>query len=193
MLAGLRVPEEGTVRFLPPEETGYLPERYALHAAQPVRRSLEYFGRLRGLTRSAARERAMQWLTRLQLEERGRERYRDLPAAAQRRVAIAAALLHAPKTVLLDEGFTDLDPATHDLLREEVRAMRAGGGAVLLTSSDLHADERLVDGVVLMNRGRAILQGGVTELRGKLYASGAPRLHDLFVEALRRDDAAARP
>lgn len=188
LLAGLLQPDEGTVRYLSPAVTGYLPERRGLHQGLPARRALVFFAMLRGLSRAEAARRADAWLERIGIADRGAENARDLPEAVRRRLEIGIALIHQPAVVLLDEGFTGLDPGSHDLLRELVAERKQAGAAVLITSSDLHADERLSDGVVLMSRGRELLSGSLDELRGRLYAAGTPRLHDLFVEALRDDD-----
>ena len=193
MLVGVIRPDEGRIivtlnggaaAMLPPELTGYLPEDRGLYREIPVLRTLVYFGRLRGLDKKEATARAIRWLERMQLADRRHERVDALSKGNQQRVQLIAALIHEPALVILDEPFTGLDPLSQEFFLGLVEELRAGGATIVLSAHQMDLVERAADRVLLMNGGREILSGAVKDL--------PPGLHDVFVRAVREDDARGR-
>jgi ABC-2 type transport system ATP-binding protein len=151
---------------------GYMPEERGLYPKQKVLDQLVFFGQLHGLTRPEASGRAESLLDRLGLTERSKDRLDTLSLGNQQRVQIAAALLHEPIALVLDEPFSGLDPIAVDsmaaILREEV----ARGVPVLFSSHQLDLVERLCDDLVILTRGRVAAAGAADDLRrsaGLLY------------------------
>ncbi|WP_425552224.1 ABC transporter ATP-binding protein [Kribbella koreensis] len=142
---------------------GYMPEERGLYPKMKIREQLGFFGRLHGLG-SRADERADKLLSRLGLAERAGDTLETLSLGNQQRVQIAAALIHEPIALVMDEPFSGLDPlavdAMVDLLREEVTPEVP----VLFSSHQLELVERLCDDLVVLSRGKVVAAGPVSEL-----------------------------
>jgi len=145
---------------------GYMPEERGLYPKMKVADQLEFFGRLHGLDPIRAAERTSKLLERLGLAERAGDVLETLSLGNQQRVQIAAALVHEPVALVLDEPFSGLDPiavdAMADLLRDEVSA----DVPVLFSSHQLELVERLCDDLVVLSRGKVVAAGSVSDLAG---------------------------
>ena len=159
---------------------GYLPEQRGLYVRMRVRDHLVYLARLRGLDAHDAQDGSARWLERLDLAARAGDRIQELSHGNQQRVQLAAALVHDPEYLLLDEPFNGLDPVVVALLAEVLRERAAAGVAVLLSSHQLDLVESLCDAVTILSRGRVVASGSVDSL-GR--ADGR-RLADVFLEAV---------
>ncbi len=145
---------------------GYMPEERGLYPKMKIRDQLVFFGKLHGLDPDTAAERVDKLLERLGLADRCGDMLETLSLGNQQRVQIAAALVHEPVALVLDEPFSGLDPfavdAMADLLREEV----GSHVPVLFSSHQLELVERLCDDLVVLSRGTVVAAGPVDELRG---------------------------
>lgn len=145
---------------------GYMPEERGLYPKMRVREQLVFFGRLHGMDGDTAGERVDGLLDRLDLTERAGDVLETLSLGNQQRVQIAAALVHEPVALVLDEPFSGLDPfavdAMADLLRDEVGT----DIPVLFSSHQLELVERLCDDLVVLAQGRVVASGAVEDLRG---------------------------
>ncbi|WP_432949087.1 ABC transporter ATP-binding protein [Kribbella sp. CA-253562] len=143
---------------------GYMPEERGLYPKMKIRDQLVFFGRLHGLDPLRAEERTDKILDRLGLTERAGDPLETLSLGNQQRVQIAAALVHEPIALVLDEPFSGLDPlavdAMVDLLREEVTPEVP----VLFSSHQLELVERLCDDLVVLSRGKVVAAGPVATL-----------------------------
>jgi Cu-processing system ATP-binding protein len=142
-------------------DVGYLPETIAFHPAMTGAETLAFYARLK---RQPLARNAM-LLERVGIAEAARRKVGTYSKGMRQRLGLAQALLGAPKVLLLDEPTTGLDPALRQSFYEIVRALRDGGAAVLLSSHALAEIEGQVDRVVIMNRGRKVADGTMTELR----------------------------
>ena len=144
---------------------GYLPEERGLYPKMRVRDQLVYFGRLHGLGAADAARRAEHWLERLGVAERARDRAESLSLGNQQRVQLAAALIHDPELLVLDEPFSGLDPVAVDALSAVLAERAAEGVTVVFSSHQLDLVEDLCDSVAIVHRGRLVLSGVVHDLR----------------------------
>jgi ABC-2 type transport system ATP-binding protein len=145
---------------------GYMPEERGLYPKMRVLEQLVYLARLRGTAKERARERASELLVTLDVLGDPQARVESLSLGNQQRVQLAAALVHDPEVLVLDEPFSGLDPVGVDVLSAELRrAARDTGAAVVFSSHQLDLVERLCDEVVLIDRGRVAAQGTIDELR----------------------------
>jgi ABC-2 type transport system ATP-binding protein len=144
---------------------GYMPEERGLYPRTPVREQLEYFGRLHGLDASAARHAAQTWLERLGLAERSEAKVEELSHGNQQRAQLAAALVHEPELLVLDEPFAGLDPLAVRTLAEVLRGEAARGAAVVFSSHQLELVEDICEDVVIIDHGRIVASGTVDALR----------------------------
>ena len=146
---------------------GYMPEERGLYPKMKVLDQLVFFGRLHGMDASDAAVRARDLLERLGLEERAGDVLETLSLGNQQRVQIAAALVHGPDALVMDEPFSGLDPIAVDsmvsLLRDEVTPQMP----VLFSSHQLELVENLCDDLVILAGGRLVAAGSVDELRGR--------------------------
>jgi ABC-2 type transport system ATP-binding protein len=170
-ILGIVRPDSGSVRWKGADvdlrarmQFGYIPEERGLYPTMKLWEQLTFLGRLHGMSRSVAREKAEHWLTVLGLADRFDERLDALSLGNQQRVQLAAALLHDPEVLILDEPFSGLDPvgiaALSDVLTEQAR----NGVAVVFSSHQLDLVEGLCERVVIIHRGRKVLEGSVHQL-----------------------------
>lgn len=177
ILIGILFPDGGEVRLFGRaphevrEHVGYLPEDRGLYPDARLNELLIYLGTLKGMSVAAARQCAMRWLVRLELQDWARHKVRELSQGMQQRAQIAAALLHDPPLVILDEPFKGLDPLHIHLLKELIAELRRQGRTVLLSSHQLAHVEALADEVALIHKGRIVVQGSLNALRRR-FAGG---------------------
>lgn len=144
---------------------GYMPEERGLYPKMKVAEQVAYLGRLHGLERDAAMGRARDLLDRLGLAERADEPLENLSLGNQQRAQIAAALVHDPQVLVLDEPFSGLDPLAVDVVVGVLAEYAASGVPVLFSSHQLELVERLCDDLVIISGGRIRAAGGREELR----------------------------
>ena len=151
---------------------GYMPEERGLYPKQRVAEQLVHFGRLHSMSRTAAERAVAELLERLDLVSHADDKLESLSLGNQQRAQIAAALVHGPTALVLDEPFSGLDPLAVDAMAALLRDEVARGVPVLFSSHQLDLVERLCDDVVVLAHGRRVAAGTVEELR----SGGAQRL-----------------
>ncbi|MBW8803029.1 MAG: ATP-binding cassette domain-containing protein [Catenulisporales bacterium] len=169
---GVLEPDAGTVRYQgkPVDSAtrrtfGYMPEERGLYPKMRVGDQLRYLAELHGLSRGDADKAATYWMERLSVIERAGDRVEALSLGNQQRVQLAAALVHHPAVLVLDEPFSGLDPVGVDNLAEVLRERAAEGVPVVFSSHQLELVERLCDSIGIIYRGRMVATGTVDELR----------------------------
>jgi ABC-2 type transport system ATP-binding protein len=150
-----------------PKDIGYLPEDRGLYKDIPVLRTLIYFGVLRGMSRHAASNAAMEWLERMNLGDRAGDRLETLSKGNQQKVQFISAVLHRPLFAILDEPFSGLDPLNQEFFSTLIRELRDDGMTILLSAHQMQVVEKLADRVLLMNRGAEVISGTMDEIRRK--------------------------
>ncbi len=180
MLMDVIRPDTGEIRFfveesprnnIPAHDVGYLPEDRGLYKELPILRTLTFMGVIRGMPRRDARRAADEWLERMNLDDRAKEKLDALSKGNQQKVQFIASILHKPRLAVLDEPFTGLDPLNQELFLDILRELRDQGTTVLLSAHQMQLVERLADRVLLMNRGRRVLHGSIDEIRQGSSAS----------------------
>lgn len=144
---------------------GYMPEERGLYPKTPSIRQLVYLGRLHGMSKADALQAASYWLDRLGLHDRKNDPVEKLSLGNQQRVQLAAALLHDPVLLVLDEPFSSLDPTGVDALSEILLEQARAGVPVVFSSHQLELVERLCDAVAIIDAGHLVATGTVDELR----------------------------
>ncbi len=179
MLLRILHPDRGTIRYCLngisrekalPEEIGYLPEERGLYREISVYKNLTYMGILRGMRREEAGRAADEWLARLELRERKNEKLDQLSKGNQQKVQFIASILHRPQFAILDEPFSGLDPVNQEFFLEIIRELRSSGMTILLSAHQMDLVQRLADRVLLLHRGRAVLEGTIAQVRGSSAA-----------------------
>jgi ABC-2 type transport system ATP-binding protein len=197
---GLVRPDRGEVRWRGApvgvarrSRFGYMPEERGLYPKMKVGDQLSYFAELSGLDRAAARESTRDWHERLGLGERAGARLEELSHGNQQRAQLAAALVHDPELVVLDEPFAGLDPLGVESLSRVLVETASSGVAVLFSSHQLDLVEDVCQDVVIIDRGRVVLTGDVVRLKSEapqrsleIGVDGAPWVPDLPGEVVTR-------
>jgi ABC-2 type transport system ATP-binding protein len=151
---------------------GYMPEERGLYPSMLVGEQLEYLGRLHGMSATGSAGATTNWLERLGLADRAKSKVEALSHGNQQRVQLAAALLHGPDLLVLDEPLAGLDPTGVDAIGEVLVEQARAGCCVLFSSHQLDQVEDLCESVTIIDHGRLVASGKVDDLA----TSGARRL-----------------
>ena len=144
---------------------GYMPEERGLYPKMPIIDQLVYLARFHGLTRQAAKKRGLDLLEQLELKGEPTDTLESVSLGNQQKVQIAAALIHDPQALVLDEPFSGLDPVAVERTLGVLSDFASSGAPVLFSSHQLDLVERLVDDLVIINDGRLVAAGTTAELR----------------------------
>lgn len=186
IILGVLAPHGGTVTWQGTPVTaserpsfGYMPEERGLYPKMKVAEQITWLGRLHGMDRATAQRNTDRLLSELDLTERAGDKLEALSLGNQQRVQIAAALVHDPDVLILDEPFSGLDPIAVETVLDVLRKRAANGVPVLFSSHQLAVVEQLCDDVVIIAGGAITASGTRDELRAQ-YAT--PRF-ELVVES----------
>lgn len=201
MLMGLAQPTSGHIRILGmplPEkaleikkEIGLVPDDTLLFDHLTGPEYLQFVGRMYGLDRGLATQRARELLELFELSGQERKLIGEYSKGMRKRVAMAAALIHRPKLFLMDEPFEGVDAVGARLMKDLLLEQTRRGATVFLTSHVLEVVERLCDHVAIIHRGKLVAQGTVDELRAQA-AQEATSLEDVFVQLVGPERAVER-
>ncbi|GGS91246.1 ABC transporter ATP-binding protein [Planobispora rosea] len=145
---------------------GVLPEGLRLFERLSGRELLSYNGQLRGIPKAEVERRAEELLRVMDLTESADKLVVDYSTGMRKKIGLAAALLHNPKVLFLDEPFEGVDPVSANTLVEVLRRYTASGATVVFSSHVMDLVERLCDWVSVMNRGQIVAQGPLEAVRG---------------------------
>src|SRR6266481_2895132 len=186
MLTGLIPPTSGSIALLgmpmPDQELeikkriGLVPDESLLFDRLTGAEFLEFVGRMYGLARPVARERARALLGLFELEDNPRKLIAEYSKGMRKRVAMAASLIHHPDLFLMDEPFEGVDAVGARLMKDILLDQVRRGATIFLTSHVLEVVERLCDRVAIINAGKIVTNGTLDELR-----AGGESLEDVFV------------
>ena len=172
MITTITAPDSGEIYFqgaplngYHPTQIGYLPEERGLYKQMYVGEQLLYLAQLKGLTARDAEARAREWLAKFELEGQWKKKVDELSKGMQQQVQFIATVIHDPKLLILDEPFSGLDPINANRMRTEILRLHAAGTAVIFSTHRMEQVEELCEYIVLIDRGRNILQGKVRDIR----------------------------
>jgi ABC-2 type transport system ATP-binding protein len=174
IILGVLAPHGGTVTWRGEPVTqavrqrfGYMPEERGLYPKMKVAEQVVWLGQLHGLSLADAKASTARLLDKLELTERAGDRLEALSLGNQQRVQVAAALVHDPDVLILDEPFSGLDPIAVDTVLAVLRERAAAGMPVLFSSHQLAVVERLCDDLVIISGGVIKAAGEREELRAR--------------------------
>ena len=191
MLYTLMAPDRGTVKvdgFDSVREAedvrrrlGVLPDARGVYKRLTARENIAYFGRLHGMSEADVARRTAELSQALGMEDVLDRQTEGFSQGQRTKTAIARALVHDPKNVILDEPTNGLDVMTTRGLREFLRQLRAEGRCVIFSSHIMQEVAALCDRIVVIAHGKAVAQGTPDELRAQ---TGEQNLEDAFVKAI---------
>lgn len=174
MMIGIILPDSGEVRmFGEPfrrqhlERIGYLPEERGLYKKMKVLDHLILLGQLHGLNEANARRQATHWADRLEMSDRLGKKVEELSKGLQQKIQFIATVMHDPEFIIMDEPFTGLDPVNTKLLKDVIVDLKRNGKSILFSTHQMEQVEQLCDAITLINRGKAVLQGELREVKSR--------------------------
>jgi ABC-2 type transport system ATP-binding protein len=189
MLTGLLAPTSGRIEILGLDferqvvdvkrQIGVVPEGLALFGRLTGAEYLTFVGRMYGLDRDTCARRATELLEFMQLADQPRKLVTDYSHGMQKKLALAAAVIHGPKILFLDEPFEGVDAIAAGTLKSMLQRMIAHGATIFLTSHVLEIVERLCSHVAIIHRGQLVAQGSLEELRAGVEAQSAAQAEAL--------------
>jgi sodium transport system ATP-binding protein len=188
MLSGLMRPDAGTILVDEADvvanpigaqaHMGILPDSRGLYPRLTPIEHIEYFGRLHGIPERALMGRARALVTRLGLNALADRRVSGFSQGERTKVALARALVHQPRNVILDEPTNGLDVMSTRAMRDLIRGLRQEGCCVLFSSHIMQEVSALCDRIVVIAQGKVVADGTADELR---RLTGRDNLEDAFV------------
>ena len=174
MMIGITMPDSGSVTLFGQPfsrknltRVGYLPEERGLYKKMKVIDQLVFLGQLHGLDAAQANSRARQWCERLQIFDSIDLKTEELSKGMQQKIQFISTLLHEPALIIMDEPFSGLDPVNTQLLQETLLELKNAGKAILFSTHRMDQVEKLCDSICLVDGGKAVLSGGMRELKSR--------------------------
>ena len=174
MMIGITAPDSGQINlFGKPFErkslnkVGYLPEERGLYKKMKIMDQLVFLGELHGMSAGAAKQKAVEWCKRLEIDAWLQKKVEELSKGMQQKIQFIAALLHDPDFIIMDEPFFGLDPVNATLLKDVMLDLKKQGKTILFSTHRMDQVEKLCDSICLINRGTAVLQGELKTIKAR--------------------------
>jgi ABC-2 type transport system ATP-binding protein len=184
MLTGLLAPSSGSIQILGEDliahplevkrQIGVVPEGMALFGRLTASEYLQFVGRMYGLDKQTTAQRSEELLEFMSLANERKKLISDFSHGMGKKLALAAAVIHGPKVLFLDEPFEGVDAIAAGLLKTMLQRMIARGATIFLTSHVLEIVERLCSHIAIIHHGRIVANGSLDELRAGVQARLAP-------------------
>ncbi|HTQ53706.1 MAG TPA: ATP-binding cassette domain-containing protein [Bryobacteraceae bacterium] len=172
MIASIFYPDRGDVRVFGKQLLGarsdligYLPEERGLYRRMAVQPMLEFYGELRSCRK--VKTEVETWLKRLDLSQWATQKVQSLSKGMSQKVQFIAAVVPAPKLLILDEPFTGLDPVSADVVRDAILDLRRAGVTVILSTHDMQVAENMCDYICMIFRGKKVLDGTLASIQDR--------------------------
>ncbi|NDJ62406.1 MAG: ATP-binding cassette domain-containing protein [Chloroflexi bacterium] len=174
MILDILKPDAGTIAVLGSPMTdatkdriGYLPEERGLYRNVRVLEMMTYLGTLKGMARAAAKANSLEYLEKLGLAENANSKVSELSKGMQQKVQFAVTVMHNPELIIVDEPFSGLDPVNTLAIKDLLREFKNRGGAVVMSTHQMHQVEEMADRLLMINRGEQQLYGSVDQVRNQ--------------------------
>ena len=185
MILNIITPDKGTVTFDGARfdrniqnRIGYLPEERGLYKKNKLLDTILYFAGLRGMTGVGAKQKALEWLRRFNIEDYAKRKVEELSKGNQQKAQFITSILHDPEYIVLDEPFSGLDPVNQIVLKDILQELKQQGKAIIFSTHQMDSAEKLCDEICLINRGKIVLEGSMKEVKAKF---GKNSVHVEFV------------
>lgn len=184
MITGIFMPDSGSIDWGGAPEgasfrdrLGYLPEERGLYKQMKVVELLLFLAEIKGKRAADVRPLIDRWLERFELVEKRDAKVEELSKGNQQKVQLIGTLLHDPELIILDEPQSGLDPVNMVLVRNLLRELKDEGRTILLSTHMMGEAEKMADEIILIHRGKVVLDGSLEEVRGSF---GRNTLHIEF-------------
>jgi ABC-2 type transport system ATP-binding protein len=185
MIIGITLPDSGQVRLFGEPfrrehlaRVGYLPEERGLYKKMKVVDQLVFLGCIRGMSSAEALKRSKEWCERMEIADWMPKKVEELSKGMQQKIQFIAALLHDPEFIIMDEPFSGLDPVNTARLKDILIEQKKAGKTILFSTHRMDTVERLCDSICLINKGRAVLEGNLKQIKSRFGANNVHLEYD---------------
>jgi len=173
MITGIFFPDEGKILFdgrpFDPlndiVNIGYMPEERGLYKKMKIGEQALYLARLKGLSRQEAMVRIREWFLKFEMQSWWNKKVEDLSKGMSQKLQFVTTVLHEPKLIILDEPFSGLDPVNTNLIKDEIYKLAQKGSTIIFSTHRMEQVEEICDHIVLVNKGKKILDGSVAAVK----------------------------
>jgi len=173
MITGIFYPDSGDLLFdgkpFDPQNDfvhiGYMPEERGLYKKMKIGEQAMYLAQLKGLSKSEALEKIKYWFKKFEMESWWNKKVEDLSKGMSQKLQFVTTVLHEPKLIILDEPFSGLDPLNANLIKDEIYGLAQRGSTIIFSTHRMEQVEEICDHIILMNLGKKILDGTVTDVK----------------------------
>jgi len=173
MITGIFFPDEGEIifdgrKFHPEEDAvriGYMPEERGLYKKMKIGEQALYLAQLKGLNRADAMAKIKEWFVKLEMQSWWNKKVEDLSKGMSQKLQFVTTVLHEPKLIILDEPFSGLDPVNSNIIKEEIYKLSQKGCTIIFSTHRMEQVEEICDHIVLINKGKKILDGSVKKVK----------------------------
>ncbi len=173
MITGIFYPDCGDLLFdgkpFDPQNDfvhiGYMPEERGLYKKMKIGEQAMYLAQLKGLSKSEALEKIKFWFKKFEMESWWNKKVEDLSKGMSQKLQFVTTVLHEPKLIILDEPFSGLDPLNANLIKDEIYGLAQRGSTIIFSTHRMEQVEEICDHIILMNLGKKILDGTVTDVK----------------------------
>ena len=147
------------------QKIGYMPEERGLYKKMKIGEQALYLAQLKGLSKAEATEKIKYWFKKFEMETWWNKKVEDLSKGMSQKLQFVITVLHEPKLIILDEPFSGLDPLNANLIKEEIYTLAKKGATIIFSTHRMEQVEEICDHIVLMNLGKKILDGTVSDIK----------------------------
>jgi ABC-2 type transport system ATP-binding protein len=142
-----------------------MPEERGLYKKMKIGEQALYLAQLRGLSKSDAMAGIKEWFVKLEMESWWNKKVEDLSKGMSQKLQFVTTVLHQPKLIILDEPFSGLDPVNSNVIKEEIHELARKGATIIFSTHRMEQVEEICDQIVLVNKGKKILDGTVKDIK----------------------------
>lgn len=146
---------------------GYMPEERGLYKKMKVGEQLVYLCRLKGFTKKDAEAAVVYWMRKFEIESWWNKKIEELSKGMSQKIQFIATVVHKPSLIILDEPFSGLDPINSNLIKDEIIRLKNEGSSILFSTHRMEQVEEMCEEIVLMNKGKVVLNGNVNDIRNR--------------------------
>ncbi|MGB1211576.1 MAG: ABC transporter ATP-binding protein [Lacinutrix venerupis] len=147
------------------QNIGYLPEERGLYKSMKVGEQALYLAQLKGLEKSVAKKRLLQWFERLEIGDWWNKKIQELSKGMAQKIQFVVTVLHEPKLLIFDEPFSGFDPINADIIKNEILRLRDNGATVIFSTHRMESVEELCDHIALINKSNKIIDGNLLDIK----------------------------
>ena len=173
MITGIFYPDSGSILFegrpfTPLKDSiriGYMPEERGLYKKMKIGEQAVYLAQLKGMSKADAMQKVKEWFIRFEMQSWWNKKVEDLSKGMGQKLQFVTTVLHEPRLIILDEPFSGLDPVNSNLIKDEIYSLARNGATIIFSTHRMEQVEEICDHIILMNKGRKILDGTVTGVK----------------------------